>query len=248
MGVSSSSPRELSLVVGGSSVTAVVRTSRRARRLRMVVRVGRPIEVTVPYRTSRGALLRFLDDNSDWLEAKVAAARAAAARPGVLGLQRPGVAWLAGAPLAILALGGARPVATRKGAALLVSGPPGETAAAIGRWYRREARLRLERAAAREGARLGVRYTRVSVRDQRSRWGSCSSSGTLSFNWRLVLAPPEVLEYVVVHELLHVQEANHSRAFWRLLDEHRPGWKHQASWLREHGHELLAYQIPAAVS
>ena len=112
---------------------------------------------------------------------------------------------------------------------------------AIDRWYRREARRLVEAAVAREAARLGVECERIAVRDQRTRWGSCSTRGTLSFSWRLALAPPEVLEYVVVHELLHLREHNHSRAFWALLDEHRPGWRGQAAWLREHGEELQAY-------
>ena len=128
---------------------------------------------------------------------------------------------------------------------LEVSGPRDQAPAAIERWYRREARDRLEEAVTREARRLGVGFARISVRDQRSRWGSCSARGTLSFNWRLVLAPPDVLEYVVVHELLHVREPNHSRAFWALLDRHRPGWKDQVAWLREHGHELLDYDVAA---
>ena len=99
----------------------------------------------------------------------------------------------------------------------------------------------LEAAAAREAARLGLVYARIAVRDQRTRWGSCSTRGTLSFSWRLALAPPEVLDYVVVHELLHLREHNHSRAFWRLLDEHRPSWREQADWLRAHGEELQAF-------
>jgi predicted metal-dependent hydrolase len=92
---------------------------------------------------------------------------------------------------------------------------------------------------------IGVRPTRLQIRDQRSRWGSCSSSGTLSFNWRLVLAPFEVLDYVVVHELCHLREPNHSARFWALVEEHRPGWRSQRDWLHEHGPELLAFR-PAA--
>jgi predicted metal-dependent hydrolase len=96
-----------------------------------------------------------------------------------------------------------------------------------------------------EAEALGVSYRRIEVRGQRTRWGSCSSRGTLSFNWRLVLAPFEVLDYVVVHELCHLREANHSPRFWRLVAERRPGWREQRAWLREHGAELLAFR-PAA--
>ena len=96
-----------------------------------------------------------------------------------------------------------------------------------------------------EAAELGVTYQRIEIRDQRTRWGSCSTRGTLSFNWRLVLAPFEVLDYVVVHELCHLREANHSRRFWKLVETRRPDWRAHRDWLHEHGPELLAFR-PAA--
>ena len=92
-----------------------------------------------------------------------------------------------------------------------------------------------------EAARLGLAYASIQIRDQRTRWGSCSPRGTLTFNWRLVLAPHAVLDYVVVHELCHLREANHGPAFWRLVEQARPGYKVPRAWLRRHGHELLAY-------
>jgi predicted metal-dependent hydrolase len=96
-----------------------------------------------------------------------------------------------------------------------------------------------------EAPLIGVRPNRIQIRDQRSRWGSCSTRGTLSFNWRLVLAPFDVLDYVVVHELCHLREANHSRRFWKLVEQHRPDWRVHRDWLHEHGPELLAFR-PAA--
>ena len=92
-----------------------------------------------------------------------------------------------------------------------------------------------------EAAALGVSFERIRVGGQRTRWGSCSSSGTLSFNWRLALAPPEVLDYVAVHEVCHLREPNHSPRFWRLVAERRPAYHQPLGWLREHGAELLAY-------
>ncbi len=134
-----------------------------------------------------------------------------------------------------------------------------------GAWIREQRRrqvprLRLERlgvseSAARVGARelvsalaeeeaerLEVSYRRIRIGGQRTLWGSCSPGGTLSFNWRLVLAPFEVLEYVVVHEVCHLRLLNHSRAFWRLVEERCPHWREQRAWLREHGSELLAFK------
>jgi len=96
-----------------------------------------------------------------------------------------------------------------------------------------------------EAPALGVEPKRIQIRDQRSRWGSCSTAGTLSFNWRLVLAPLEVLDYVVVHELCHLREPNHSPRFWALVEGRRPTWRAQRDWLHEHGPELLAFR-PAA--
>jgi predicted metal-dependent hydrolase len=114
--------------------------------------------------------------------------------------------------------------------------------AALERWYRREARRLLEPVVSREAERLGLGYASVSIRAQRTRWGSCSSRGALSFNWRLAMAPPRVLEYVAVHELCHLRESNHSKRFWSHLGRARPGWRADADWLRVHGWELLAYE------
>ena len=96
-----------------------------------------------------------------------------------------------------------------------------------------------------EAEALDVTYRRIEIRDQRTRWGSCSPQGTLSFNWRLVLAPYEVLDYIVVHELCHLREPNHSPRFWRLVATRRPGWREQRDWLHDHGPELLAFQPSA---
>jgi predicted metal-dependent hydrolase len=115
----------------------------------------------------------------------------------------------------------------------------------VERWYRDEARRRIMASVAREAGRLAVRPGRIGIRDPRTRWGSCSSKGNLSFSWRLVIAPLEVLEYVVVHELCHLRELNHSKRFYRLLDEARPAWRAESAWLREFGQELHGYRIAA---
>lgn len=106
---------------------------------------------------------------------------------------------------------------------------------------RRRAREQVTAVAESEAPRLGVAYAAIQIRDQRTRWGSCSPRGTLTFNWRLALAPHSVLDYVVVHELCHLREANHGPGFWRLVESHRPGYREQRAWLRRYGHELLAF-------
>jgi predicted metal-dependent hydrolase len=92
-----------------------------------------------------------------------------------------------------------------------------------------------------EAGRIGVTFERIRIGGQRTLWGSCSPRGTLSFNWRLVLAPIEVLDYVVVHEVCHLRVPNHSRRFWAFVERQRPRWCDQRDWLRVHGPELLAF-------
>jgi predicted metal-dependent hydrolase len=102
------------------------------------------------------------------------------------------------------------------------------------------ARELISAAADEEAHKMGVAFQRVRIGSQRTLWGSCSTRGVLAFNWRLVLAPYEVLDYVVVHELCHLRVLNHSRRFWSLVERHRPEWRRQRDWLRAHGPELLA--------
>ena len=109
---------------------------------------------------------------------------------------------------------------------------------------RREAQARIGLIAQSEAMALGVRYARLVLRNQRSRWGSCSTTGTLSFNWRLVLAPHDDLDYVVVHEDCHLVEHNHGVAFWELVRQRRPAYLEPKAWLDAHGWEILAYRPP----
>ncbi len=104
--------------------------------------------------------------------------------------------------------------------------------------YRSAARSRLENRVAYYHQFTGGKYTSVTIRDQKTRWGSCSSRGTLSFNYRLIFAPSEVLDYVVVHELCHLTHMNHSKDFWNMVASVMPEYKLHKKWLREHGHEL----------
>jgi hypothetical protein len=107
---------------------------------------------------------------------------------------------------------------------------------------RKLARALVRETAEREAERIDVRYSRIAIRDTRSRWGSCSCSGTLSFTWRLALAPRAILDYVVVHELCHLRYHDHSRRFWSLLARVRPTYRDEERWLDAHGWELLAYR------
>ena len=200
--------------IGGRLVEIPVRTSRRAKTLRIVVDEQRNVEVVVPKRTTSDEIDALLFEHRAWLERELA-------KPPVvfhLGLQRDDVVWIGGLALA-------RP-----------------RVPSLDVWYRDQAREEITRIVTHESRRLCVEYTSLAIRDQRTRWGSCSPGGTLSFSWRLALAPPPVLDYVVVHELCHLREANHSQRFWRLVASRRPGWQEWRDWLSDFGPELLAFQ------
>lgn len=112
--------------------------------------------------------------------------------------------------------------------------------ARVERYLKRAATSDLGDAVDRHCATLSVEAARISVKDTRSRWGSCTADGRLSFSWRLVLAPPDVLDYVAAHECAHLIEMNHSPAFWAHVARCRPDWKQQRNWLRSHGRALHA--------
>ena len=124
---------------------------------------------------------------------------------------------------------------------LCVAGDEAHLPRRVTDWLKREARAELRTRCACYADTMGLRYARVVLRDQSSRWGSCSSSGTLSFSWRLILAPIHVLDYVAAHEVAHLQEMNHSPRFWKLVDEAVPEMDRSRRWLKEHGPALHLY-------
>ena len=109
---------------------------------------------------------------------------------------------------------------------------------AIKHRYREEARRKFEERVAYYHPLTGGTYTSITIRDQKSRWGSCSSRGTLSFNYRLIFAPPAILDYVVVHELCHLTFMDHSKNFWNKVASVMPDYKNHRQWLKDHGQEL----------
>lgn len=124
---------------------------------------------------------------------------------------------------------------------LCVAGDPDHLPRRVKDWLKREARSDLDEAVSRYGKALRVRPRRISLRDQSSRWGSCSASGTLSFSWRLVLAPAFVLDYVAAHEVAHMREMNHGAKFWTHVDRVCPHMEEAREWLRIHGPDLHRY-------
>jgi predicted metal-dependent hydrolase len=110
---------------------------------------------------------------------------------------------------------------------------------ALENFYRREAREYLTERADHYANEMGVEYREIEIRNQRTKWGSCSTSGSLGFNWRLMMAPPEIADYVVIHELAHLREGNHTQAFWSLVSEHDADYQEHATWLDENSTRLI---------
>jgi predicted metal-dependent hydrolase len=228
---------ERTVLLRSGAVKVRLRRSSRARRLRLVLVPGVGPELVVPARTRPGAIDSALKTLAPWLERALARQQ-----PGALGLARPGVAWHGGEPVPVRVTTASRASAGWSAGALELRAPDAEGAAlALERWYRSSARAALEASLERQAPGVGATPRALAVRDQRTRWGSCSERGTLSFSWRLLLAPAWVLDDVVCHELCHLHVANHSQAFWRLFAQHRPA-ADSRPWLRAHGGELAAYR------
>jgi predicted metal-dependent hydrolase len=111
---------------------------------------------------------------------------------------------------------------------------------ALEQWYRAEAARLISERAARLGSQMGVHCKRIVIRGQKTRWGSCSHKKNLSFNWKLIMAPEPVIDYVVIHELAHLKEMNHSKRFWELVGQHCHGWRECKKWLGQHEANLTA--------
>jgi predicted metal-dependent hydrolase len=125
-----------------------------------------------------------------------------------------------------------------EGDRLLVPGNPATAGARIAAWLKVLARDRLATASTRYAGLVGRDYSSLALRDTRSRWGSCSPDGRLMFSWRLVMAPPSVLDYVAAHEVAHLVELNHSPAYWAVVTRICPRWKVERAWLHAHGQTL----------
>ncbi len=133
-------------------------------------------------------------------------------------------------------------------ASLKVGGGPEAVGAKVSVWLRERARERLSERTQVHCQSLGVRFTSITIRDTKSRWGSCSSTGALSYSWRLILAPDDVLDYVAAHEVAHLREMNHSSRFWALVEALKPDWRNHRRWLRDHGAELHRYLSPKDIA
>jgi hypothetical protein len=210
-----------------------VRRSDRARRVRVTVEATRGVEVVLPRRAAERDAAAAVRELRPWIERRL---RAVGEQRAAVAARGDSVPYL-GTTLTIVPQAGRTRVVQRDHTLLT---PVGEDRVpALERWYRRMAKPEIAPRVQRAAAQLGSSYTTLSIRGQRTRWGSCSAKGALSFNWRLLMAPEPVLDYVVWHEVCHLEAMNHSPRFWSLVAANCPDYREQAAWLRRHGGTLI---------
>jgi predicted metal-dependent hydrolase len=249
-------PTELTVRLGDRWVQYRLRRSARSRGLRVKIDGRDGLVVSVPLATRRGwarpepRIEAFLHERQSWvvchLDQRAREHEAARARGGARdGGLVPYRGDLHRVRLIRNGSGGRRSTVERSGAddgdELVVRMRPGERRSLdriLGAWFRERASETIDRAVEEHAVALGVRPSRVDIRDPRSRWGSASRNGRVMFSWRLVLAPPASLETVVVHELAHLRVFGHGPRFWALVASRRPGHLADRAWLRRNSHAL----------
>jgi predicted metal-dependent hydrolase len=226
------------LTIDGRMLEVKVRLNPRARR--MIVKVNPAtgeISVTAPSRRGLAHALDFARGETAWISGQLAKA------PGPLALEPGARLPLRGVLHEIRAAArGPAPVWCAD-TVIWVRGREAHVARRVLDFLKREARATFETRALQHAARLGVAPSRITVRDTASRWGSCSSTRSLSFSWRLILAPDFVLDYVVAHEIAHLKEMNHSPRFWAHVRALVPDLEAPQDWLKAHGRELQRYGV-----
>ncbi|MBB3952284.1 M48 family metallopeptidase [Aureimonas jatrophae] len=224
--------------IDGRALPLRVREHAGARRLVLRLSPAGELRVTVPPRTRTATVLGFLDRHRAWVAGRLEA------HPGALRVEAGARLPFRGGELLVVHEPGRRSARIDAGEGCLVVGGEAE---AIGRRVadalKREARRDLQAEVERLVPVLGIRPAALSLKDTRSRWGSCSAERRLSFSWRIVMAPPGVLRYLVAHEMAHLREMNHAPAFWALCRELCPETEAGREWLRQHGGSLHAIRF-----
>ncbi|MBD3679632.1 MAG: M48 family metallopeptidase [Rhodobacteraceae bacterium] len=220
---------------GSPDIPITLRRSGRARRMSLrVSRLDGRVTLSIPSWTSEREALSFVREKEGWIR------KALAETPGVVVPRIGGTVLFEGREVPVLE-GAGRGARYADGAFHLA--PGARVGPALAGALKVMARDRLAEAVSRHSAAIGRDAGSISLRDTRSRWGSCASSGNLMFSWRLVMAPPEVLDYVAAHEVAHLAEMNHSPAFWQQVERLMPGYRPPRRWLRENGALLHRYKF-----
>jgi predicted metal-dependent hydrolase len=215
-----------------TDIDYTIRRSSRARHVRVNVHAHHGVEVVLPARAPERAAAAAVVELRPWIERRLREADAVRARL----VDRAGTLPYLGEALTLVGQVG-RTRVHRRGDRLLV--PAGDARPALERWYRRAARVEIAARLDGATARAGYGYRDLAIRGQRTRWASCSADGRMSFNWRLMLAPESVLDYVVWHEVCHLEVLDHSPRFWALLERRWPRYREDRAWLNRHGATLV---------
>jgi predicted metal-dependent hydrolase len=217
-----------------------IRRSDRARRLRIVV-APTGVEVVVPRRMSLHHAEEFVAEKARWIERTLRSYKDAEAALPPVRLEDGGEIPYLGLTLPLhvkVEPCRTRPAVIRRGGDLHVAVAEGGEEPirdALVRWFKRQARAEIAERLDWATLRAGTTYSKLQIRDPSSRWASCSSSGAMSFSWRLLLAPEPVLAYVVEHEVAHLDVMDHSKRFWRLVERRCPDYREHERWLRDYG-------------
>jgi hypothetical protein len=233
-------PQLIEIVFDGAVYPVELRRHRQARRYTLRVQAAnRAIVLTMPIRGSLRDAVTFAERSGAWIAARLK--RLPQPIPFADGLELP----LRGVPHRIVHRHGARGTVWTEdsgtGPLICVAGNKAHLARRVRDFLKREAKADLDAASRHYAQMLGVTLKRIVVRDQTSRWGSCTAAGVLSYSWRLILTPPYVLDYLAAHEVAHLVEMNHSRAFWRVVARICPDWQRAKGWLTAHGNALHRY-------
>lgn len=211
-------------------VNLTVRKSAKTRTYRVIARY-RHLEYVVPIRSRKGMAESALAKLGDWVFEH---SERLSQRPEL----PANTCWLLGQEFQILESAVKSP--TFQDGTLLV--PQGsDFQASAEKWMRARAKSELAPRIEKYCKEMGVTVAKLTIRDQRSKWGSCSSRGTISMNWRLIMAPSEFVDYLVVHELAHRKEMNHSPRFWAIVEKHCPNYRQAEKWLKENSDRLMAW-------
>ncbi len=235
------STEETTIDLGDRVAPLTARVNRRARRLIVTVDAitGR-VFVTAPSKRALPEALDFAKTRARWITRQLD--QSGGARPFRAGLVFP----LRGAPVSVVNDGGPRAGVRLDGDCLFAGGDEKHLNRRITDWLKTEARRALTDRADHHAAALGRKRGAISIRDTRSRWGSCARNGALSFSWRLILAPPEILDYVAAHECAHLVHLNHSPAYWRVLKGLGIDARAARDWFTENGQGLYGYGVERA--
>ncbi len=221
---------------GNPPISVTLRRSARARRISLrISQLDGRVTLTLPQSLRESEALDFARSKETWLRQHLSR------QEGPVEVAAGAVIPLRGRSVTIVPGTGRKVLETDE--TLAVPGPEGRLAARLRGHLREQARGVLAEASDRYSAALGRPYARLTLRDTRSRWGSCTSDGGLMYSWRLILSPPEVLDYVAAHEVAHLRHMDHSRAFWNTVTDLYGDWEAPRNWLRTHGASLHRYRF-----